>query len=60
MANKHIEGCTTLLVSMEVKIKITVRYCYMPIRMKERKNRKKKNHSAKCWQACEAMKALMH
>ena len=42
MANKHIEGCTTLLVSMEVKIKITVRYCYMPIRMKERKNRKKK------------------
>ena len=42
MANKHIEGCTALLVSMEVKIKITVRYCYMPIRMKERKNRKKK------------------
>ena len=41
MANKHIKRWTTLLVSREVKIEITLRYCYMPIRMKEMKMGKK-------------------
>ena len=41
MANKDIKRWTTLLVSREVKIKITLRYCYMPIRMKEMKMGKK-------------------
>ena len=56
MANKHIKRCTTLLVSREVKIKL--RYCYMSIRMKEMKMGKK-IHSAKYWQACETMQALV-
>ena len=35
--NKHVNRCSKLLVISEIQIKITMKYYYIPIRMKFKK-----------------------
>ena len=51
MISKHTKICSILFAIMGMKIKTTVRYHHIPIRMAKVKN----NGNTKCWQNAEKL-----
>ena len=58
MANKHMERCLTLLVIREMKIKTTVWYHFILLRMATVK--KSTNLNNKSWKGCGEEGTLLH
>jgi hypothetical protein len=56
MAEKHLKKCLTSLVIREVKIKMTLKFHLIPIRMAKSKN----SGDGRCWQGCEERGTLLH
>ena len=56
MANKHMKRCLTSLVIREVKIKTTMSYHLMLVRMAAIK----KSTNSKCWGECREKGTFLH
>ena len=56
MAKKHMKRCSTRLIIREMQVKITMRYCFTPVRMVIIK----KSTNSKCWEGCGRKGSLLH
>jgi hypothetical protein len=56
MAEKHLQKCSTSLVTREMKIKTTLRFYFTPVRMTKIKN----SGDSRCWRGYEGRGTLTH
>ena len=56
MANKHMKRCSTSFIIREVKVKTTIRYHLIPVRM----SIIQKSTNNKCWRECAEKGTLLH
>jgi hypothetical protein len=55
MTEKHIQKCSTSLVSKEMQIKTTLRFHLIPVRMAKIKN----TGDGRCWEGCGLLVGLL-
>jgi hypothetical protein len=53
---KHLKKCSTSLVIREMKIKTTLRFHFIPVRIAKFKN----SGDSRCWQGCGERGTLLH
>jgi hypothetical protein len=53
---KHLKKCSTSLVIREMKIKTTLRFHFIPVRIAKFKN----SGDSRCWPACRERGTLLH
>ena len=56
MANRHMKRCSMSLLLREIKIKTTLRYHLMPVRVAKMN----KSGDSRCWRGCGETGTLLH
>ena len=56
MANRHMKRCSMSLLLREIKIKTTLRYHLIPVRVAKMN----KSRDYRCWRGCGEMATLLH
>jgi hypothetical protein len=55
-AEKHLNKCSTSLISREMQFRTTLRFHFTPVRMAKIKN----SGDSRCWQGCGERSTVLH